>query len=465
MSQVERYRSTHPRDRILLATRRHWWAWLRWLPVPLALMLASFALAAALPPIAGVFVFAGVVFPLGLTLYLYAEWANDTMLITDTRLVRMTYTLLTFSESINEMALTSIQEVNAQVPAFDPFAYLFGYGTLEVRTSGETGNFRVTLIPNPDRVQRLIMEDLYVMRQQQARPDGGAQDSGQTLGVFTRPPLSPFVTSYTTADGAFVVRKHWSLWLSGVTLPLLLLLGALFTLIGGMVLEAAAIGFGVAFVLAVVGSAWFWWADWDWRNDTMTISDSTVTLVQQRPLWLQNERDQVLLRQIDNIVAESNGFFNRLLGKGNVRMALVGSNEYKEFRDVQDPLRVQGEITRRQARLKQQAAQQAANPPRVLSDHMTIYHHTPSAPRIQQPVPAAPPAMPQFRAGTPISNPPPRVARPALSQGRLYQPNAVPTNPPPARPASQPASDKAPSVIAPPPPNSTRPPRLQGKKL
>lgn len=499
MSQAERYQMTHPDEMILLVTRRHWWAWVRWFPVPLALMLLCFGLAALLPPIAGVFVLIGLVFPAMLALYFYAEWSNDTTLITDTRIVRMTYNILRFSESISEIKLSSIQEVNAEIPAFDPFAYLFQYGYIEIRTSGDAGNVKITLLPNPDAVQQLIMEDMQAMKQrqrvqqrQQTQQDverwmqtgnqpnavqGGFPNAPKRETLPTSPPFSPFVTSYMNAEGGMVIRKHWIVWARGVMLPVMLLVSALIVLIVGAVANVAAIGFGVAMVMFIAGGAWFWWADWDWRNDTMTVTDSTVILVHQRPLWLQNERDQVLLRQVDNIISETSGFFNRILSKGDVKMALVGSNTYKTFRDVQDPLRVQGEITRRQSQVKRQLVQQEAEDQRrAIGDYLTTYHHMVGAPRTQTPDAPPPPApnstLPQFRAGTPITNPPPRVARPNLTQGRLYQPNAIPPtvqpytppNPPLARPAPQPTPPRTPSVIAPPAPNSTRPPRLQGKK-
>ena len=92
-------------------------------------------------------------------------------------------------------------------------------------------------------------------------------------------------------------------------------------------LRIGTIGLGVS----LSSLLWFYWSDWDWRNDLYIVRDDTIVMIHKRPLWLQNNRDQILLNQIDNVVAESKGFFQQAFSYGDVRISLIGADRFKVF--------------------------------------------------------------------------------------------------------------------------------------
>ena len=107
-------------------------------------------------------------------------------------------------------------------------------------------------------------------------------------------------------------------------------------------------------LLLILGAVWFYAADWDWRNDLFIIGSETITLIRQRPLWLQNEVERIRIAQIDNVKSEVYGLINNLLNRGNVRISLIGSDlkDAKVMDSIYDPQEVQAEISRRQAAIK-----------------------------------------------------------------------------------------------------------------
>jgi hypothetical protein len=399
-------------ERVLLKTRRHWFAFGRWLFAPMSLVFLGFVLGAVLPaPLSiGAFflmlVLAGI-----LSVYIYLEWANDSIIITDQRVVRIQRNILMFSQRISEISIESVQEANADMPPRDPFAYLLNYGRVEIKTAGAAGNVILDFIPEPEAMQETIMEDVRLQdvhnaeRQRQvmrAEFDRWLQDDGQVAPKITplgdnpdaekpvqRPPLSPFVYRFMTNEG-LVYRKHWAAWAKAITLPFLVIafavLLAIFALTVPFFRDLGAIAWVASFLTLLAGLAWFWYADWDWRNDYYIINDTTITIVHQRPFFLQNERDRVFLKQVDNVVLETSGILQQIFRYGDVRISLVGGNGYKLFDDIPHPQELQNDLSRRQMRVRQQQEEeQMRNQREMLGEYFSMYHEMNQGnPQVQQ---------------------------------------------------------------------------------
>jgi hypothetical protein len=452
---TEQFKTKREDEETLLKIRRHWWAYGRWLPLPLILAIGIGFLGLLMPPLRAPLLAMAVFVPGMIMLYLYAEWANDQIIITDQRLIRITRTILTLSEVVNEIKIDSIQEANAEVPPGDPFALLFNYGIVEIKTAGEAGNFFLDFIPNPDAVQELIIYDRSIRKaattakeQQNMRQEvqQWIQGSGQPASANTKPkpaptnqPIAtgPLQMVFDTPEGR-VYRRHWFVWLRSAFVPcLFLLVGStifLLDLLNPTFQNLGVIGWALGLFFFLIGAVWFAYADWDWRNDYLLVSDTTVTIIHQRPLWLQNERDKVLLKQVDNVVAETTGIFQRLFGYGNLRLSLIGADQYKMFNKVPHPLKIQADITSRQARLKKRDDEERDKQERQrLSEYFAIYHqmqggqpqhYPPGQPVMYPQQPTRPPAVPPAGAG----NPPiaAYTAQNAPIQRQNPQPPAVP---------------------------------------
>jgi len=405
----------------LMIFRRHPWVFLRrtWLPVLLMIVLLLLASTMPAPLLIAAFTGLAFVLPGGMMLYFYLEWHNDRVVITDQRVIREERVITTLRTTVSEVPLERVHEVNAILPPYDPFARLFNYGAIFIKTAGDAGNVTLTFVPNPRQVQEVIFTNRKryqeLAEQQQrvairgdiekilgpiigAKPQSGPMslsttpDTAAGVGAAVdsaadAPPLGasllPFQTRYVNEKGETVYRKHIAIWWQHMSLPLLLIAGSLIALVLTFInviepsLRAISIPGGLAGL--AVGIIGCFWVDWDWRNDMYIVGDRTVTLIHRRPLWLQNQNDQILLSQVDSVVASSGGLFDNLLGMGDVRISLVGGDKGSEkvFERVPQPEQIQAEISSRQARTKAQIEEVDTRRQReAIAEYLTAYHET-----------------------------------------------------------------------------------------
>jgi membrane protein YdbS with pleckstrin-like domain len=486
-----------PTETIIHAWRLHQWVWIRRVPIPViiggAIGAAAIFLSASAPTIALALGGLALVILVAGIAYLYFEWRDDALILTSERMVKIHNNLLTFTRSLSEIPLERVIEVRSEIPPADLMARAFGYGTVFIKTAGESGSLTVPFIPNPQAVQSAIFaerdrfQQLTRQRNQlSVRADieralgisdgagfsGGAAslagggvggDSAESVRRSGTQGLAIARTRFTTETGETVYRKHFTVWLAHIALPSVVLILGLIGIIaavagasifGDSVAPVIALSLGVAVFL--FGVVWFYVADWDWRNDTVTINPQTITIVHKRPLWLQNEIDQISLTQIDNVISDVQGLFNSLLNRGEVRIFLLGAGKPKIIAPIYAPQELHAEISRRQAELKNRAQQRESQSERdAIVEYLRAYHE---ANRIQQaqqgqPAPSAPP--PNY------ANPPPPYTPPA-SPPPTRQP-APPPAAPPARPANAPFFDPTGGIAAPPPPppgTGSRPPNI-----
>lgn len=396
-------------EQILLVQRRHPWAFIRhsWIVVLIlifagvsAFYLAQYNSLLALVTVASGLMMGGAIFT-----YLYLEWRNDSMVVTDSRVIRIERTIPTFTVNINEIPLDRIQEVNTELPQYDLFARIFDYGSIELKNASDSGDLVLNIVPNPDRIQDII----FKRRSQQLEYDEELRrstiraDLQKQLGVDTenpdaqsdappelktppKPPpadvwtiLAPARMQFQNANGDTVYRKHVTVWLSHIIAPVLVLIGALAVLIVSLLGNIGAIGFPVAMAMFVFGGLWLWWSDWDWRNDMYILSDDHITLIHRRPLWLQNEVDQVLLNRVDNVVSETSGLLDSVLQRGNVQISMVGEGleKAKRFESIHRPHDIQAELSRRQARAKaKKAREEQEQRQEDITQYLSVYHET-----------------------------------------------------------------------------------------
>lgn len=367
-------------EEILIQTHRHFWSFLRsaWLPLLLlpALWLAAYL--AEAQPLSLALLGVSLALPgLGL-FYFYLEWRNDSVIVTDQRVIRITRTILALHRQVTQVGMDSIHEINFDIPAYDPFARIFRYGTVIVKTAGAQGNLELPLMPRPERFQKLIMEDRQYFEERRAQrhhklvraemqrwlAGQPAQAQSQTKPQEPPRPLPGsrgyLNTKIVMSNGDIVYRKHISVWAQHTALPLLTIVIGLAALVLTFTLvspEVRVLTFPAGMVALLAGCLAYYWLDWDWRNDIYIISDDTITLVKKRPFFLQNVRDQILVERIDNVESVSTGLLAALFRYGDVSMSLIGADEPKRFVRVANPRAIQQEISRRQHNRAQRRAQ------------------------------------------------------------------------------------------------------------
>ncbi len=365
------FRGQRRGERVLTLRRRHPWAWghKAFWPVLLALLLliaASLADHVALTlALAG----AGLLVPALWLLYLVAEWHNDHLIITDQRVIRREKTILAFEETLAELPLESVHEVTFDIPKRDTFARVFGYGTVFIRTAGDSGNMTLPMTTDPAGLQQLLLRNrLEFQRRLEERAQASIDADVEALlqgGPLSSVPPPPGFASHMTPgllstrfsdpQGNIVYRKHLSVWLAHIFLPLVVLLGAA-ALLFVQLLPDVASDFGLPGLLAsgsgiIAGLLWLYWSDWDWRNDMLFIGQTTLRIIHRRPMWLQDQNEQFLLIQVDSVTINRNGPLNMLMNRGDLLISLIGDDQGSErnFSGVGRPLTVQDEISGQRA--------------------------------------------------------------------------------------------------------------------
>lgn len=363
-------------EEVLIETRRHSWAFLRSAWIPLLIMPAMWAAAFIVEAgaLSLLIVILSVVFPGAALVYFFAEWRNDSVIVTDQRIIRVERTILAMHRQITQVGLESVQEINFEIPPYDPFARLFRYGSVIIKTAGSQGNLELDLIPRPEQFQKLIIEDRQYFESRKAQrhhamvrdelqrwmagENPALEEESRSSSADASAPPQPiagtngyFSTCIEMSNGDIVYRKHISVWAQHTFIPIVIALLA----IAGLLLTFTAlrpdlriVTFPLSMFGFLIGAVMYYWLDWDWRNDIYIISDDTITLVHKRPFFLQNLRDQVLVERIDNVESVTTGFFAAIMNYGDVRMSLIGADEHKLFHKVANPRLIQQEISRRQ---------------------------------------------------------------------------------------------------------------------
>ena len=369
-------------EEVLIFTHRHWWSFLRsaWLPLLIMPLMWFLALVIQTQVITLLLFALSFLLPGMAIIYFIVEWRNDALIVTDQRIIRIERTILAMHKQITQVGLESVHEINFEYPSYDPFARIFRYGSLIIKTAGAQGNLKLDLVPNPEQFQKLIIEDRQYFENRQAQRhhdlvrvelqkwlsgENIDEDDLTRASINDGPPKPlPGTGGYLSTrivmnNGDIVYRKHISVWAQHTFIPVLVILVAMtgllltFTLVST---DLRIVTFPVSMVALLLGCVTYYWLDWDWRNDIYVISDDTITLVHKRPFFLQNLRDQILVERIDNVESITTGFFAAMMKYGDVRMSLIGADEHKLFHKVKNPQAIQQEISRRQHNKEQRRA-------------------------------------------------------------------------------------------------------------
>ncbi len=429
----ELFKGQRDNESVLHVYRRHWWAFGRWLWIPALIGIVFFGAALSFMASNGILALValglGVIVPGIIVAYFYYEWQDDSVMVSDQRVVRIWNTVFTFENTINEIPLDRILEIGAEIPPADPFARLLNYGNVAIKTSGENANLLLDFIPHPMDVQRIIFAQRNQFQQQnvERRKDLIRADIERALGkqpaqtqAASPTPAAPksdgsstmgpgFIrTKFIAVNGDIVYRKHASVWIAHIFLPTLVILGGVVLLIMSFLpsfVLSGALGIGLGVAVMLIGVVWFYLGDWDWRNDTFVLGQEAITLIRKRPLFLQNQVDKIRLTQVDNVRSDISGIVNTLLNRGNVYISLIGAeSNSKMFDHVYDPQEIQAEISQRLSAIKAAQAQASSDQQRQqMLDYFAVFQQVTGQDGREQSL--TQPNQSQQRPYTPIAPP------------------------------------------------------------
>ncbi len=441
------FRDQRPGERVVQMVHRHWWVIVARSVIPTIIAIALwFVGLLVLGTGLELVIWGGSLVLLAAWLvFMYLDWRNDYVIVTDQRIVFVEVVLLRFQTHVRDTPVSSIQEVNYEIPV-DPFARLFNYGRLNISTAGGAGRVVLDFVPNPREMQQVVIATRRVGTETAQQQTRSAIDArlDQVFGTGdTRASAPPTIAGGTTSrqqptaaapparqrngwlatrmvgpNGEIIYRKHLSVWALHIIWPALAIVGAL----GLMFMSLFFLGRGALGLLElaagvfmlVVGAVWFYLADWDWRNDYYVLGSDTISIIHKRPLWLRDERDEILITQIDNVISKKVGLTDSLLNRGDVRVMLIGDDQGqgKVLRHVHRPEHVQAEISQlRTAALERARVRETESQQQTILDYLAAYHK-----RIQPNAGGTPPA-------TPVQPPP-------IQQSPFESPPSVPPNTP-----------------------------------
>jgi len=378
-------------ERIIYVARRHWIALvLRSLPPLLAGASAALVfgvralgrsdLLGQPPPlldgINAVMVLVGLLSAAALA-YVYFDWRNDRLFVTNTRVVHEDRTLwLAFR--FETIPVERIQNVNIRTD--NPLQYVLKYGRAEIQAAGPTAPIVFERANCPAELQRSVMSEVNRHRRDQEQ-----QHLDATVQRRLRPDHAPGVTPPLDAaravpapaglwgavfplgpqqqGGTIVWHRHWVILVGLLLWPLAGLVawsGLFWALVRYDVLAAPATA-AVLFVLLLVVLGGFLWQFENWRNDVYVLEPTKIVDVQRLPLGLFEDRREATLGVIQNINATSPNVVARLLGYGDVLIETAGAAGNFTFDHVPDPDRVQRIVFEYQERFRWQQQEREWN--------------------------------------------------------------------------------------------------------
>jgi hypothetical protein len=307
---------------------------------------------------------------------LYIDWINDAFIVTTKRVIHIERVLLLRDER-HEAPIDQVLSVTLETPTL--MARLLGFGNLVIRTASlgnpivfdhlaEAGRIQQVILELQDRARAYRIGEEKGRRRRMLQERLGLQE-GKTEPLILQPPPPPpkprgvlyhvfdyFVPRMVLVrPGEVTWRKHWYVLIKNVAAPLL----ALFLLAIGLI---AASFFPLPFIGRISSSplfsylmvlsallllpilVWLWWCYEDWRNDTYTVTATSIIDRESAPFGFREQKRVGSLEDIESVYSHVPNFLAKVINLGDVIIDTAGSPRAYTFESVHDPLAVQQEI-------------------------------------------------------------------------------------------------------------------------
>lgn len=145
--------------------RRHPWMLVRGLVLPGLLLLLGGPLASTLGTTLVLVVAGGVALLWGA--WVLDDWRNDEVIAATDRIIQTHRSPLTLHEETWQASLEKIQDIAYEIPS--PLAQLLDYGTVTVKTAGDSTDFELSGIPHPRQVSAELNRRLQLHKGRKQR--------------------------------------------------------------------------------------------------------------------------------------------------------------------------------------------------------------------------------------------------------------------------------------------------------
>lgn len=323
------------------------------------------------------FLFVSVLVTLAILVYIWFDWRNDHLIVSNKRIIHEDRTLL-LSYIYETIPLEQIQNVNVRIE--NVFQYTLKYGRIEIQAAGPTEPIVFRRVESPADVQRQILGEVQREKRNQERryleatvarridpaappPEALPLPIYQRASAVQTPlqallPFEPMIQ-----NGIITWHRHWIVLLQNMIGPMIALLLWLLLLyaIPRFGLLDPTIAPIVLFLTLAAVVFYFYWQYEDWRNDIYILEPSKIIDVQRLPFGLYEDRREATLGVIQNVNASSPNLIASLIGYGNVIIETAGVGGNFTFDHVPDPDQVQRMVFEYRERFKWQQRQRDWN--------------------------------------------------------------------------------------------------------
>jgi hypothetical protein len=393
-------------------TRRHAYAVIErfFLPILVLILWAGITLGLSLfleSPLQAVLPWAWVVFSMLWLLWavwLYVDWINDTYIVSTKRVIHIEQVFL-LREERHEAPIDQVLSVTLETPTL--MARLLGFGTLTIRTASlgnpivfdhltEAGRIQQVILELRDRARsyrvaaergqrRRILQEHLDLQEGEMEPLMPPPPPPETRGVLYRF-FDYFVPHMVVVKpGEMTWRKHWYVLIKKVAAPLLalflaagLIVALFFPLplvgrISNSPIFPYLIALSALLLLPLLG--WLLWRYEDWRNDTYTVTATSIIDRESAPFGFREEKRVGSLEDIESVYSHVPNFLAKVINLGDVFIDTAGSPKAYTFESVHDPLAVQQEIfSRIHAYREQKSRRESQAEMKRWADWFAEYH-------------------------------------------------------------------------------------------
>jgi hypothetical protein len=323
----------------------------------------------------------GLIISLGLT---FLDWYNDYFLLTPRQVLHYEFnlSLANFGRQVQRTPLERIQSVGVARPNL--FANLLNIGTIRLTTGalGGTGVVEFDKLPKPDRVRKILDEQLTSAQEEAKKIDVSrtqatirqaveghfqipspyeiVEEENAAAGSSPTPPLGRIgaglatrvqtgkTITYRKSRVFLLLRMKW-----GFLLLFLLILSGIFIFRAESV-NIVWIAIWAGFLLITLFVLLYEFLDW--LNDQYQLTDRYVIDIDRIPFGLSSSQTQAELTNIQNVTTDQSGIPAYLFNYGNVIIETAGASADIVFERVTNPRQVQQEIfARREQQIQRRA--------------------------------------------------------------------------------------------------------------
>ena len=322
---------------------------------------------------------------------LYMDWINDAFIVSTKRVIHIERVFLLRDER-HEAPIDQVLSVTMETPTL--MARLLGFGTLAIRTASLGNPIVFDHLAEAGRIQQVILE-----LRDRARSYRIAAERGQRRRILQEhlglqeaeteplipqpppPPPKPRGALYHVVDyfvprvvlikpGEVTWRRHWYVLIRKMAAPLLalfLVVGLIVALffplpltkwISNSLILPYLMVLSALLLLPLLG--WLWWRYEDWRNDTYTVTATSIMDRESAPFGFREQKRVGSLEDIESVYSHVPNFLAKVINLGDVIIDTAGSPRAYTFESVHDPLAVQQEIFSRIHAYREQKSREAS---------------------------------------------------------------------------------------------------------